>query len=147
MAAFVKTSGSKGLHIVCPIRRKCGFDETRNLAGKIASYCAGKHPDLLTTEQRKTRRKGRLFLDTARNSYGHSMVAPYSLRALPGAPVATPLEWQEVKDKSLTPDRYSLANIFKRLARKQNPWQGMGRRARDPAGPEKKLDELLGEQK
>jgi len=147
LTAFVKTSGSKGLHIVCPIRRKREFDETRKFAGKIARYHAGKHPDLLTTEQRKSRRKDRLFLDTARNSYGHSMVAPYSLRALPGAPVATPLEWQEVQDNSLMPDRYSLANIFKRLARKKNPWKGMGRRAKDPAGPEKKLDALLAAEK
>lgn len=75
------------------------------------------------------------------------MVGPYSLRVLPGAPVATPLEWQEVKDKSLKPDRYSLANIFRRLAHKKNPWKEMGRRAKDAAGPEKKLQQPLAEEK
>jgi bifunctional non-homologous end joining protein LigD len=143
----VKTSGSKGLHIICPIARKADFDRTRNFAGRVARYWASKHPDLITTEQRKERRKGRLFLDTARNTYGHSMVAPYSLRARPGAPVATPLDWQEVEDKSLTPDRYTFANIFRRLAHKENPWEAMGRRARDSAGPEKRLQELLAEEK
>jgi bifunctional non-homologous end joining protein LigD len=87
--------------------------------------------------------KIKFFLDTLRNSYGHSMVAPYSLRALPGAPVATPIDWQEVQDKSLRPQRYTLSNIFKRLAHQNNPWKGMGRKAKDLSGPEKNLKDLL----
>jgi bifunctional non-homologous end joining protein LigD len=75
------------------------------------------------------------------------MVAPYSLRALPGAPVATPIDWQEMQDKSLRPQRYNLSNIFKRLAHKKNPWKGMGRKAKDLSGPEKKLKNLLAEGK
>ncbi len=142
LTAFVKTSGSTGLHVVCPIKRKAGFDQTRKFAGDVVRYLASQKPDLLTTEQRKARRKGRLFLDTLCNSYGRTMVAPYSLRALPGAPVATPVDWQEVRKKSLTPNRYTLFNIFRRLAQKRDPWQGMSRKAKDLAGPQKKLRDL-----
>ena len=143
LAAFAKTSGSRGLHVVCPIKRKAGFRQTRKIAADIARYLAMKKPDTLTTEQRKKRRKGRLFLDTVRNSYGHTLVAPYSLRPLPGAPVATPVSWAEVGKKSLTPDRYSLANIFRRLAQKKDPWRTMSRHARDLDDPEKKLKTLI----
>ena len=143
LAAFAKTSGSRGLHVVCPIKRKAGFRRTRKLAADIARYLASEKPDTLTTEQRKKRRKGRLFLDTVRNSYGHTLVAPYSLRPLPGAPVATPVSWSEVHNKSLRPDRYSLGNIFRRLAQKKDPWRAMIRRARDLDAPEKKLKTLI----
>jgi bifunctional non-homologous end joining protein LigD len=143
LTAFVKTSGSKGLHIVCPVRRRHGFDKTRKFAGDVARYLASRKPAQLTTEQAKKRRKGRLFLDTIRNSYGHAMVAPYSLRALPGAPVATPVDWQEIGQKSLTPDRYTISNLFRRLAQKEDPWRGMRRRAKDLSGPQKQLTKLL----
>jgi len=140
LAAYAKTSGSKGLHVVCPIRRKAEFDRTRKFAGDVARLLVSKKPDLLTIEQCKNHRKGRLFLDTARNSYGHTMVAPYSLRALPGAPVAAPVDWREVKDNHLKPDRYTLSNIFRRLAQKEDPWKRMNRRARNLESPEKKLE-------
>jgi bifunctional non-homologous end joining protein LigD len=145
LAAFVKTSGSKGLHVVCPVRRGARFDKTRKFAGDVARYLAAKKPDRITIEQRKHQRRGRLFLDTVRNSYGHTMVVPYSLRALPGAPVATPIDWQEVRQKSLTPDRYTLSNIFRRLARKKDPWKGMNRQAKDLSGPQQKLKTFLSE--
>jgi bifunctional non-homologous end joining protein LigD len=143
LVAFAKTSGSRGLHVVCPIKPKAGFHQTRKFAADIARYLASEKPDMLTTEQRKKRRKGRLFLDTLRNSYGHTLVAPYSLRPLPGAPVATPVSWPEVRKKSLTPDRYSLANIFRRLAQKKDPWRAMNRHARDLTDPVKKLKMLI----
>jgi bifunctional non-homologous end joining protein LigD len=139
LAAFVKTSGSRGLHVVCPLRRNHRFKQTRHFAGEVARHLAAKNPGELTTAQAKDRRKGRLFLDTIRNSYGHGMVSPYSLRALPAAPVATPLDWEEVGQKSLRPDHYTISNIFKRLAQKRDPWQAMRRRARDLAGPQKRL--------
>jgi len=145
LCAFAKTSGSKGLHVVCPIRRRVEFDRTRKFAGNVARLLASKKPDLLTTEQRKDQRRGRLFLDTVRNSYGHTMVAPYSLRARPGAPVAAPLDWGEVAEKSLKPDGYTLASIFRRLAQKEDPWKQMQRRARDLDGPQKKLEKRLGD--
>jgi len=143
LAAYVKTSGSKGLHVISPVRRNQEFEDTRAFAGNVARFLAEREPEQYTTEQRKKKRKGRVFLDTVRNSYGHTMVAPYSLRALPGAPVAAPLEWDEVGDSSLTPDRYTLSNIFRRLSQKEDPWKGMNRRARDLSGPREKLEELL----
>jgi bifunctional non-homologous end joining protein LigD len=143
LAAFVKTSGSRGLHVVCPIRRNHRFERTRQFATEVARYLAAKNPERITTARAKDSRKGRLFMDTARNAYGQSMVAPYALRAQPGAPVATPLEWQEVGQHSLRPDRYTISNVFKRLAQKRDPWQAMNRRARDLNGPQKRLQALI----
>lgn len=143
LAAFVKTSGSRGLHVVCPIRRNHRFERTRRFAGEVARYLAAKHPDRITTAHAKDRRKGRLFMDTTRNADGQGMVAAYALRAKPGAPVATPVEWQEVRQKSLTADRYTISNIFKRMTKKKDPWQAMHRRARSLAGPQKRLQALI----
>jgi len=143
LAAFVKTTGSRGLHVICPVKRNAGFRRTRKFAADVARCLVAEKPDALTIEQRREPRKGRLFVDTVRNSYGHTLVAPYSLRPLPGAPVATPVSWSEVRKKSLTPHRYTLANIFRRLAQKKDPWRAMRRHARDLADPEKKLKAIL----
>jgi bifunctional non-homologous end joining protein LigD len=87
-----------------------------------------RHPDKLTTQVRKADRMGRLFVDTLRNAYAQHAVAPYSVRPLPGAPVATPLAWAELDDPKLTAQRYTIRDIEKRLAG-GDPWHGMGRRA------------------
>ena len=87
-------------------------------------------PAHLTTEFRKAKRGGRVYLDIARNGYAQTVVAPYSVRARPGAPVATPLDWDEVRTTRLAPDRWTIANVFRRLGAKADPWRGMARRAR-----------------
>ena len=75
---------------------------------------------------RKEKRKGRLFIDITRNAYGQTSVAPYAVRAIAGAPVATPLEWKEV-NSSMHSQRYRIANIFRRLGQKDDPWKDMAR--------------------
>ena len=87
-------------------------------------------PGRLTTEFRKVKRGGRVYLDIARNGYAQTVVAPYSLRARPGAPVATPLDWDEVRTTRLRPDRWTIGNLFRRLGAKPDPWRGMARQAR-----------------
>ena len=81
-------------------------------------------PGRLTTEFRKAKRGARLYLDVARNGYAQTVVAPYTVRARPGAPVATPLDWDEVRTTRLTPDRWTIGNIFRRLGAKADPWRG-----------------------
>ncbi len=82
-----------------------------------------------TIEQRKEKRGSRVFLDTLRNAYGQTAVAPYALRAKGGAPVATPITWKEAADGKLGPRRYTLANIFRRLAQTEDPWVDIERHA------------------
>jgi bifunctional non-homologous end joining protein LigD len=94
LAAYVKTTGSRGLHVVTPLDRSADFDETRAVARELAALLAEREPKRFTIEQRKEKRRGRLYLDTARNAYAQTAVAPYAVRALAGAPVACPLDWR-----------------------------------------------------
>lgn len=129
MTPYVMTTGSKGLHVVAPIRPEGDFDAVRELARAMARALADAHPDALTLEQRKDKRAGRLYLDITRNAYGQTTVAPYALRARPEAPVATPLAWEELERRALGPRSYTFANIFRRLAQTEDPWAGMTRHA------------------
>ena len=123
LSAFVKTTGSKGLHIVAPLDGKAKFDEVHALCGGIAKLLCARHPELVTTEFYKKDRKGRLFLDTGRNSLGATMVAPYSLRARPNAPVSAPIEWEELDD--IRPDGITLGDVAKRLDQLGDPWSNL----------------------
>lgn len=134
LACFAQTTGSRGLHVVVPLDRSAGFDEVRRFARDVAARLAEGHPALLTVAQRKAERGDKLYLDTQRNAYGQTAVAPYALRAREGAPVATPLDWSEVGSVKLTAQRYTLSNIFRRLAQKEDPWRDMDDRAK-PLGP------------
>lgn len=125
LPAYVMTTGSRGLHVVVPLDGEMDFDGVRDFAQKLATALASAYPDRLTTEVRKNKRNGRLFLDTLRNAYGQTSVAPYSLRAIPGAPVATPLDWDEVHRSDLDAQTYDMNNIFRRLGQKEDPWKRM----------------------
>ncbi|MFG0284659.1 MAG: non-homologous end-joining DNA ligase [Phycisphaerales bacterium JB039] len=130
MAVFLQLTGSRGIHVVSPIRRGPDFDDVRAQARRLAAHLAGAHPDLLTVEQRIDRRGDRVYLDTARNAYAQTMTPPYAVRARRGAPVATPIRRDELDDPGLGPARYTIGNIFRRLARIEDPWTGLNRAAR-----------------
>lgn len=127
--SFVQTTGSRGLHVVVPLVRSAGFDVVREAAQRIAKALAARYPDALTVAQRKAKRGSRIYLDTARNAYGQTAVAPYGVRARPGAAVATPLDWSEALGRDMTPRTYTIANIFRRLGNKDDPWRGISRAA------------------
>jgi bifunctional non-homologous end joining protein LigD len=141
LAAVLKTSGSKGLHIVVPVRG-VSFSDTRTFARDVAVLLATREPKTLTIEGLKAKRKGRLFLDWMRNGYGAHAVAPYSVRARPGAPVAMPLEWDEIDGRGFSPREYSMGLALKRVE-EPDPWAGWRRRARSLGEPRRRLDELL----
>ncbi len=126
--SFVMTTGSAGLHVIVPIEPDLEFDEVRERAVKIAEEIAGENPDFTTTEIRKEKRKGKVFLDTVRNSYGQTTVAPYSVRPRIGAPIATPLSWDEIDNPDLNSRSYTIKNVFRRLAQKEDPWKDFDRR-------------------
>ena len=140
MTPHVMTTGSKGLHVLAPVRPEEDFDAVREVARGMARILADAHPDTLTVEQRKDKRGDRLYLDMTRNAYGQTTVAPYALRARPEAPVATPLTWQELADKHVGPRSYTIANIFRRLAQTDDPWAGMHRHAVSLAKVRTKLE-------
>lgn len=134
LKSFVMTTGSRGLHVVVPLAREVEFDEVRKAARRLAEQVAGEAPDRLTVEMAKVDRQGRLFLDYLRNSYGQTTVAPYAVRAKPGAPVATPLDWDELDDTGLNSQSYTIQNIFRRLGQKDDPWRDMREQAQSLHG-------------
>jgi bifunctional non-homologous end joining protein LigD len=120
---FVMLTGSRGLHVIFPLNRSDRFDEVRSFAQGLAKALICRHPDLFTIEQYKDRRHGRVFIDTLRNSYGQTSVAPYAVRARAGAPVATPIEWRELGDERVNSRRYSIKSLIDRMAQRNDPWK------------------------
>ncbi|MGH2755643.1 MAG: non-homologous end-joining DNA ligase [Actinomycetota bacterium] len=143
LVSFVKTSGSRGLHIVVPIDRAANFETARAFAQDASGVVAADAPRLVTIESRKAKREGRLFLDYMRNAYAQTVVAPYSVRARPGAPVSMPISWDEVGDRKLGPQRYRMDNAVATLERSGDPWKGWRRRAKSLTAARARLDKLL----
>lgn len=121
LPSLLMATGSRGLHVVVALDRRTPFDDVRAFARGVADTLAGRHPDRFTTEARKKARRGRLYLDIQRNGYAQTAVAPYAVRALPGAPVAAPLAWSDLDDPDLTARRWTLATVEGLL--KDDPWQ------------------------
>jgi bifunctional non-homologous end joining protein LigD len=116
--AFVKTSGKTGLHVLVPWQETGGYDEARSWAQEVAAQVAADFPDRATVEVRKAKRGRRVYVDVMQNARGHHAVPPYVLRAVPRAPVSTPLNWRELGTE-LDPGRFNLRTIFRRLARQE----------------------------
>jgi len=144
LTAFVKTTGGRGLHVHVPLDARDDFDTVRRFARQASDVLAAREPDILTTEQRKDSRGDRVYSDVMRNAYAQTAVAPFSVRARPGAPVATPLDWAELKDTSLTPHQFTLRTVGGRLDRlgASDPWAGMARRRYSLARAAQRLAKL-----
>lgn len=138
LPAYPMTTGSRGLHVVVPIRVEETFDDVREVARRIADTAAARHPDRLTTRVRKDQRGGRLFVDILRNAYAQHAVAPYAVRPLPGAPVATPLRWSEL-DATRSARRWTIRDLESRLS-DGDPWHDMPRRAHSLSRVRDRLD-------
>ncbi len=143
LVPFVQTTGSRGVHVVTPLTRDHDFEETRAFATGVARLLVARDPDRLTRAQRKRERHGRLYLDVARNAYGQTGVAPYSVRAKPGAPVATPVDWDELGTRVTHAGAFTVESVRRRLRAREDAWKGMGRRARSLARPWRRLRALL----
>ena len=116
--SYVKTSGKKGLHVVIPIQREQTFKQTRDFAHRIGQHLM-KEAEIVVSELTDTKKPGKVFVDYTQNSHGRTMIAPYSLRAVPEATVSCPLEWREVK-KGLKPTELNLFTVVKR---ENDPWK------------------------
>ena len=122
---FAMTTGSKGIHVVAPLKRTREAGWVRERAGELGVEIAARSPETLTTEWRKNKRDGKILVDTARNTYGQTVVAPYAVRAIEGAPVATPLAWEELSDPELSARSWTLRTVAARLAEQGDPWADM----------------------
>ncbi len=120
LPARLKTSGSRGFHVHVALT---GVDWAiaHEFARRVATAVAHRHPDELTVAHRKADRGPRVFVDWLRNSHGQTVVVPYGARARPGAPIAAPIDWGELSD-GIEPRRWTLRNIGRRLAQRDDPW-------------------------
>lgn len=116
LPAFVKTSGSSGLHVLVPLGGRLTFAQARTLAELLAKVVVAEHPDLATTVRRVGARGGRVYVDTGQNGHGRLLAAPFAARALPGAPASMPLRWREVNAR-LDPRRFTIRNAAARMRR------------------------------
>ncbi len=121
LVSFPKTSGGKGLHVFIPIRPGPDADAVLGFAQSLGQRLSAAYPKQLTMESRIRERRGRTYLDPFRNAFGQTVVAPYSLRNRPGAPVSTPLRWAEV-EAGLDPSAFNLSTFFR--LRRRDPWSG-----------------------
>lgn len=128
LVPYVKSSGSRGLHVTVPLDRTSTMDEARAFAESVAADLVARHPDRLTTAFSKSDRGDRLFLDVLRMGRSQTEVAAYGVRGRPGAPVAAPLEWDEVA--GFEPGRWTVRNLFRRLGQRPDPWAHIDRDAR-----------------
>jgi bifunctional non-homologous end joining protein LigD len=125
LPAFVKTSGASGLHVLIPLGGQCTFEQSRSLAHLMAWTLVREHPRIATIERALRDRAGKVYVDYLQNAHGQLLVAPFSVRPLPGAPVSTPLRWREV-GAALDPGRFTLRTLLQRLrGQREDPLRGV----------------------
>lgn len=134
LQSFAKTTGGKGLHVVVPVAPKLGWEAIKEFAKWVAERFVAAYPDRFTSNMAKRARSGRIFIDYLRNGRGATAIGAYSPRARPGAPVATPLFWDEV-ESGVKPDRFTVATLPDRLAKlKSDPWAELPKLRQSIAG-------------
>jgi bifunctional non-homologous end joining protein LigD len=135
LVPFVKTTGSRGLHVVVPLRPSEGYEGVYGFARRVAERMIAEQPGVLTLEFMKANRQGRIYFDIDRNAYAQTAVAPFSVRPRRGAPVAVTLDWSEVQSKKLRPDGFSMKDALAR----DDAWEGFRKAARSLGPATKKL--------
>jgi bifunctional non-homologous end joining protein LigD len=130
LATYAMVTGSKGVHVVVPIRRRAEFPEVFRWAKAVGEELAASNPRKLTLEFLKDNREGRIYVDVRRNAYAQHAVAPYAVRPRENAPVALPIHWDELSDGRLKPDSWTMRTAPERLESDGDAWQGMGRHAK-----------------
>ena len=142
LPTFYMVTGSRGVHVVVPLKRVYTFEETRAFAHDVALLLAEKYPKEITVNVHKKERKGRVFIDWLRNAFGATGVAPYSVRPLEGAPVAMPVTWDGLCKRGMTSQKYTIKNVFKHIEVVGDVWQGMQKHAVSLTKARKLLDAM-----
>src|SRR4029079_6886346 len=122
LPSWIKTSGSKGFHIVVPVDGKSSTHEVAGFANAVGALFVSMGPNRCTQESAKVDRGGRIYVDTGRNGFGATFAAAYTVRAKPGAPVSAPCTWDEVERGEVTPRTFTLRNVPDRVARLGDVW-------------------------
>jgi len=122
LASTVKTSGSKGFHIAVPLDRTADFEATHRFSHGVGAVLVKRHPEVFTQEFSKADRRGRILIDTGRNTFGATFAAPYATRPLPGAPVSVPCTWEEVERGTVGPQTFTVRSVPARLADVGDSW-------------------------
>ena len=125
LPSWVKTSGSKGFHIVVSLDGASRMSDVARFAHRVGALLVSRDPDHLTQEFSKSDRGGRILVDTGRNGYSATFAAPYALRARNGAPVSAPCTWEEIESGAIGPRSFSLRNLAERIAAVGDLWSGM----------------------
>ena len=125
--SWVKTSGSKGFHIVVPLDGKAHFGDVGRFAHVVGATLVSRDPARLTQEFSKADRQGRILIDTGRNAYSATFAAPYAVRAKPTAPVSAPCTWEEVESGEAGPRTFTLRTMADRAAHVGDLWSDMRR--------------------
>jgi bifunctional non-homologous end joining protein LigD len=144
LPVFLKTTGSRGLHVVIPLQRRESYESVRAFGRDVAAIIVSRAPEARTMEQLKANRGERIFIDTNRNGYAQLVAPAYAVRARRGAPVSVPLDWSELKKKELRSNSFTIRNIFTRLERITDPWADFWQSGVSLAGARRKLGRLTG---
>jgi bifunctional non-homologous end joining protein LigD len=130
LPSWVKTSGSKGFHIVVPLDGKTDMGKVAAFAHRVGTLLVSRHPTILTQEFSKADRGGRILVDTGRNGYSATFAAPYAVRAKAGAPVSAPCTWPEVEAGAVEPRTFSVRTMTGRMSQVGDLWSEMRRHKR-----------------
>lgn len=143
LKSAVKTSGSKGFHIVVPLDGESEYEVAWRFAHGLGAELVKRHPELFTQEFIKADRGQRILVDTGRNGHGATFAAPYAVRPKPGAPVSAPCSWEEVESKRVTPQSFTLRSMGRRLEEVGDLWQNLASEGQSLAEPNRRLMGLL----
>ena len=125
LQSWVKTSGSKGFHIVVPLEAGTSFREVARFSDRVGALLVKRHPDRLTQEFSKSDRQGRILIDTGRNAYSATFAAAYAVRPRTGAPISAPVSWEEVESGAVGPATFTLRTMEKRVAEVGDLWTAL----------------------
>jgi len=130
LPAWLKTSGSKGFHIVVPLDGQADFGDVSRFAHHVGAILVARDPDHLTQEFSKADRGSRILVDTGRNGYSATFAAAYAVRSKPGAPVSAPCTWEELERGDVHPRTFTLRTMSSRIASVGDLWSDLRRRKR-----------------
>src|SRR5687767_11140102 len=144
LPSWIKTTGSKGFHIVVPVDGKTHIGLVARFADAVGTVFVSRAPDRLTQEFGKADRRGRIYVDTGRNGYSATFAAAYTVRAKPGAPVSAPCTWAEIEKGKVEPGSFTLTNMPARIKKAGDLWAEMLRKKRSLTRPIEKVRRMAG---